>query len=39
MARTLDIFLERRTEQDIKRNAMVGIFLRLLEYHQGVLFL
>jgi hypothetical protein len=34
-----DIFLERRTEQDIKRNAMVGIFLRLLEYHQGVLFL
>jgi len=34
-----DIFLERRTERDIKRNAMVGIFLRLLEYHQGVLFL
>jgi len=34
-----DIFLEKRTENDIKRNAMVGIFLRLLEYHQGVLFL
>eukprot|EP00735_Rhodelphis_limneticus_P009623 TRINITY_DN2834_c0_g1::TRINITY_DN2834_c0_g1_i1::g.5250::m.5250 TRINITY_DN2834_c0_g1::TRINITY_DN2834_c0_g1_i1::g.5250 ORF type:complete len:712 (-),score=291.81,sp/Q5T9A4/ATD3B_HUMAN/30.69/1e-08,AAA/PF00004.24/1.1e-17,AAA_19/PF13245.1/2.4e-05,AAA_22/PF13401.1/57,AAA_22/PF13401.1/0.0075,AAA_22/PF13401.1/17,AAA_5/PF07728.9/0.00071,AAA_16/PF13191.1/3.3e+03,AAA_16/PF13191.1/0.00053,AAA_16/PF13191.1/8.9e+02,AAA_16/PF13191.1/4e+03,AAA_17/PF13207.1/2.8e+03,AAA_17/PF13207.1/0.0037,Vps36_ESCRT-II/PF11605. len=34
-----DIFLERRTENDIQRNAMVGIFLRLLEYHQGVLFL
>lgn len=34
-----DIFLERRTEHDIERNAMVGIFLRLLEYHQGVLFL
>jgi len=34
-----DIFLERRTQSDIKRNAMVGIFLRLLEYHQGVLFL
>jgi len=34
-----DIFLEKRTESDIKRNAMVGIFLRLLEYHQGVLFL
>eukprot|EP00301_Raphidiophrys_heterophryoidea_P027855 c9855_g1_i1.p1 GENE.c9855_g1_i1~~c9855_g1_i1.p1 ORF type:complete len:672 (+),score=194.88 c9855_g1_i1:133-2148(+) len=34
-----DIFLERRTENDIVRNAMVGIFLRLLEYHQGVLFL
>jgi len=34
-----DIFLEKRTEDDIVRNAMVGIFLRLLEYHQGVLFL
>lgn len=34
-----DIFLEQRTNADITRNAMVGIFLRLLEYHQGVLFL
>jgi len=34
-----DIFLERRSENDIQRNAMVGIFLRLLEYHQGILFL
>eukprot|EP01099_Mayorella_cantabrigiensis_P002904 TRINITY_DN230_c0_g1_i3.p1 TRINITY_DN230_c0_g1~~TRINITY_DN230_c0_g1_i3.p1 ORF type:complete len:294 (-),score=93.42 TRINITY_DN230_c0_g1_i3:45-926(-) len=34
-----DIFLEKRNESDIIRNAMVGIFLRLLEYHQGVLFL
>jgi len=34
-----DIFLEKRTKNDILRNAMVGIFLRLLEYHQGVLFL
>lgn len=34
-----DIFLERRGENDIHRNAMVGVFLRLLEYHQGVLFL
>jgi hypothetical protein len=34
-----DIFLERRTKSDIMRNAMVGIFLRLLEYHNGVLFL
>eukprot|EP01121_Diplochlamys_sp_Union-15-3_P018421 TRINITY_DN6693_c0_g1_i1.p1 TRINITY_DN6693_c0_g1~~TRINITY_DN6693_c0_g1_i1.p1 ORF type:complete len:470 (+),score=88.16 TRINITY_DN6693_c0_g1_i1:105-1514(+) len=34
-----DIFLERRSEHDIQRNAMVGIFLRLLEYHQGILFL
>jgi hypothetical protein len=34
-----DIFLEARDERDIVRNAMVGVFLRLLEYHQGVLFL
>ncbi len=34
-----DIFLEARDEHDILRNAMVGVFLRLLEYHQGVLFL
>ncbi len=33
------IFLERRSDIDVLRNAMVGIFLRLLEYHQGVLFL
>lgn len=26
-----DIFLEKRTDNDIQRNAMVGIFLRLLE--------
>eukprot|EP00118_Oscarella_pearsei_P009145 m.50967 g.50967 ORF g.50967 m.50967 type:complete len:743 (+) comp34107_c0_seq2:85-2313(+) len=34
-----DIFLERRSENDLTRNALVGIFLRLLEYHQGVMFL
>lgn len=34
-----DIYLEARDENDIVRNAMVGVFLRLLEYHQGVLFL
>lgn len=34
-----DIFLEARDEKDIARNAMVGVFLRLLEYHAGVLFL
>jgi hypothetical protein len=34
-----DIFLEKRTDNDIQRNAMVGIFLRLLERHQGVMFL
>jgi len=34
-----DIYLEARDEKDITRNAMVGVFLRLLEYHHGVLFL
>lgn len=33
-----DIFLEKRGN-DIERNAMVGVFLRLLEYHNGVLML
>ncbi|KAJ5984702.1 hypothetical protein N7481_006801 [Penicillium waksmanii] len=34
-----DIFLEKRTIHDIHRNALVSIFLRLLEYFQGILFL
>lgn len=34
-----DIFLEARDSDNINRNAMVGVFLRLLEYHNGVLFL
>ncbi len=34
-----DIFLEKRHDNDVMRNAMVGIFLRLLEYYQGILFL
>jgi hypothetical protein len=34
-----DIFLEARDAHNIVRNAMVGVFLRLLEYHEGVLFL
>ena len=34
-----DVFLEKRTSQDIHRNALVSIFLRLLEYFQGILFL
>lgn len=34
-----DIFLARRTKDDVLRNAMVGIFLRLLEYYHGILFL
>jgi hypothetical protein len=34
-----DIFLEERDQHDVERNAMVGVFLRMLEYHGGVLFL
>jgi len=34
-----DIFMEKRTARDIERNALVAIFLRMLEYYQGVLFL
>lgn len=34
-----DVFLETRKIQDIHRNALVSIFLRLLEYFQGILFL
>jgi SpoVK/Ycf46/Vps4 family AAA+-type ATPase len=34
-----DIFLEKRTTGDILRNSMIGIMLKLLEYHQGVMFL
>lgn len=34
-----DIFLEKRQSGDILRNACVGVMLRLLEYHQGVMFL
>lgn len=34
-----DVFLEKREVHDIHRNALVSIFLRLLEYFQGILFL
>jgi SpoVK/Ycf46/Vps4 family AAA+-type ATPase len=34
-----DIFLEQRGRHDIFRNAMVGVFLRLLEYHNSPMFL
>ncbi|CAG8687393.1 964_t:CDS:2 [Gigaspora margarita] len=34
-----DIYLEKRSTIDLIRNTMVGIFLRLLEYYQGVIFL
>jgi len=34
-----DVFMEKRTTDDIQRNAMVGVFLRLLERYDGVMFL
>ncbi|KAM0753453.1 P-loop containing nucleoside triphosphate hydrolase protein [Meredithblackwellia eburnea MCA 4105] len=34
-----DIFLEKRSNQQLERNALVAIFLRLLEYFSGVLIL
>lgn len=34
-----DVFLARRTVQDVNRNALVSVFLRILEYYEGILFL
>ncbi|KAH0563403.1 hypothetical protein GP486_002024 [Trichoglossum hirsutum] len=34
-----DIFLANRCESDIQRNALVSVFLRVLEYYEGILFL
>ncbi|KAI9823114.1 MAG: hypothetical protein M1826_000265 [Phylliscum demangeonii] len=34
-----DIFLAQRTRTDLKRNALVSVFLRVLEYYMGILFL
>jgi hypothetical protein len=34
-----DIFLERRGQKEVIRNAMVGVLMRQIEYFQGVLFL
>lgn len=34
-----DVALEKRTSNDIARNALVAVFLRLLEYYQGIMFL
>ena len=34
-----DIFLSKRTEVDLERNAIVGVFLRLLDQYRGMLFL
>lgn len=34
-----DVFLARRTVEDVNRNALVSVFLRILEYYEGILFL
>ncbi|PKX96232.1 ATP-binding protein [Aspergillus novofumigatus IBT 16806] len=34
-----DIFLTRRNLSDLVRNALVSVFLRMLEYYSGILFL
>ncbi|KAL3420930.1 hypothetical protein PVAG01_07375 [Phlyctema vagabunda] len=34
-----DVFLSERTKDDIRRNSVVSVFLRTLEYYSGILFL
>lgn len=34
-----DVFLEQRSLHDVHRNALVSVFLRELEYYQGIMFL
>ncbi|KAF1946648.1 P-loop containing nucleoside triphosphate hydrolase protein [Clathrospora elynae] len=34
-----DVFLEARSTHDLERNKLVSIFLRVLEYYEGLLFL
>lgn len=34
-----DVFLEQRSLEDLQRNALVSVFLRVLEYYQGILIL
>ena len=34
-----DVFLQRRAELTLERNRLVAVFLRKLEYYDGVLFL
>ncbi|CEL11686.1 hypothetical protein ASPCAL14785 [Aspergillus calidoustus] len=34
-----DVYLEARSSQDLRRNSIVSIFLRALDYFQGILFL
>ena len=34
-----DVFLQARDKEDMRRNAVVSVFLRVLEYYSGILFL
>jgi SpoVK/Ycf46/Vps4 family AAA+-type ATPase len=34
-----DVFLEERSQMDLQRNALVSVFLRALEYYEGILIL
>ncbi|KAK8119281.1 uncharacterized protein PG998_003907, partial [Apiospora kogelbergensis] len=34
-----DVFLGKRNREDVKRNGLVSVFLRTLEYYQGIQFL
>ncbi|RDW73421.1 hypothetical protein BP6252_07328 [Coleophoma cylindrospora] len=34
-----DIFLEQRSLSDLERNSLVSVFLRILEYYEGILIL
>ncbi|KAK4945384.1 hypothetical protein LTR66_014394 [Elasticomyces elasticus] len=34
-----DVFLEQRSLEDLQRNCLVSLFLRTLEYYEGILFL
>lgn len=34
-----DVFLEEREKSDLQRNALVSVFLRVLEYYDGILIL
>ncbi|KAI1121218.1 hypothetical protein F5Y10DRAFT_288721 [Nemania abortiva] len=34
-----DVFLAKRDQKDVQRNGLVSVFLRILEYYSGILFL
>ncbi|KAK3985455.1 putative atpase aaa+ type core [Cladorrhinum sp. PSN332] len=34
-----DVLLERRSYENLQRNAVVSVFLRMLEYYEGIIFL